>query len=218
MKSFGSQVKNTSKLSRASIGSRLILLVPIKLRVLVLTPVACSITSYVQGLPVCRSLRAISSFNANFTAIPPNVSLLSFYSKLSLCQIYSRLTGNYLFYCLTYWVNRSTIQLSTQISRAAQLLRTIGTALASDKGRYPMSSANSNSTDSPENGQFNAPLSSQLDEALAWVEHYRDQLAQDRKQLVSDQEALLFWLKTLEELQRQLPTQNPFKEFINSLD
>lgn len=81
-----------------------------------------------------------------------------------------------------------------------------------------MSSANSNSTDSPENGQFNAPLSSQLDEALAWVEHYRDQLAQDRKQLVSDQEALLFWLKTLEELQRQLPTQNPFKEFINSLD
>lgn len=78
--------------------------------------------------------------------------------------------------------------------------------------------ANSNSTDIPENGQFNAPLSSQLDEALAWVEHYRDQLTQDRKQLASNQEALIFWLKVLEELQGQLPIQNPFKDFIQSLD
>jgi hypothetical protein len=128
MKSFGSQLKKDNRLSRASTGSRLILLVPIKLRVLELIPVACSITSYVQGLPVCRSLRAISSLSANFTAIPPNVSLLSFYPKYCLCQMIFVLPGIFSFYWLTYLLECGMIALS-KTSRAALELRPLGTAL-----------------------------------------------------------------------------------------
>jgi hypothetical protein len=123
MKSFGSQLKKANRLSRASTGRRLILLVPIKLRVLELTPVACSITSYVQGLPVCRSLRAISSLSANFTAIPPNVSLLSFYQKIKPCQrCIFVLPGISLLYWLTYFLDCGKITLSSSINRAARLL------------------------------------------------------------------------------------------------
>lgn len=129
MKSFGSQLKKANKLSRASTGRRLILLVPIKLRVLELIPVACSITSYVQGLPVCRSLRAISSLSANFTAIPPNVLLLSFYQKLYLCQrCIFVLTGISWLYWLTYFLDCGNIRVSS-INRAARLLRVTKAAL-----------------------------------------------------------------------------------------
>lgn len=145
MRSFGSQLKKPNRPSRASSGNRLILPEPIRLRVLVSIPVACSIISYVQGLPVSRFLRSISSLNANCTAIPPKVLLLSFYSRYCPCQIPFALHRNYVAYPLTGNQIGCIMGLSNQINRVAPGGCTPKATLASDKGRYPMSSANSHS-------------------------------------------------------------------------